>query len=176
MDWALETARRMLGSALPRRWQHVQGVAAKASFVTHIVPPEDKVLLVDAAWLHDIGYSPGVVDTGLHALDGARWLRRQGCSPRLAALVAHHSCAMFEAAERGLAEILRAEFEQEHSITADALWFADMTTDPDGSPTDVASRLAEIRVRYGPDHLVTSFWTKAEPTLMAAIRRVEEAV
>ncbi|HEX3192303.1 MAG TPA: hypothetical protein VHS30_21235 [Streptosporangiaceae bacterium] len=28
-----------------------------------------------AAWLRDIGYTPGLAVTGLHALDGARYLR-----------------------------------------------------------------------------------------------------
>lgn len=175
VDWASETAQQVLAESLPRRWRHVQGVAAKAATITHAVPTDDHALLVAAAWLHDIGYAPGIADTGLHALDGARWLRRQGQSPRLAVLVAHHSCALFEAEERGLAEVLAREFEQEHSITADALWYADMTTNPDGKPIEVASRLAEISGRYGPDHLVTRFWVKAEPTLRAAIERVEAA-
>ena len=175
VDWASETAEQVLAESLPRRWRHVQGVAAKAVAVARVVPPEDQALLVAAAWLHDVGYASEIADTGLHALDGARWLRDQGQSARLAALVAHHSCALFEAEARGLADVLTAEFEQEHSITADALWYADMTTNPDGYPTDVAARLAEINVRYGPDHLITRFWVKARPTLMAAMSRVEAA-
>jgi hypothetical protein len=35
----------------------------------------DTDLLEAAAWLHDIGYAPGLAVTGLHALDGARYLR-----------------------------------------------------------------------------------------------------
>jgi len=175
VDWASETAEQVLAESLPRRWRHVQGVAAKATTVIQVVPADDKALLVAAAWLHDIGYASGIADTGLHALDGARWLRRQGQSPRLAALVAHHSCALFEAEERGLADVLAREFEQEQSLTADALWYADMTTDPDGRPIEVGARLAEISARYGPDHLVTRFWVRAEPTLLQAIDRVEAA-
>lgn len=139
------------------------------------VSPEDRDLLIAAAWLHDIGYAPGVADTGLHALDGGRWLRDRGQPLRLASLVAHHSCALFEAAERGLADMLTQEFEQEHSLTSDALWYADMTTTPDGGPTDVKARLAEVRERYGADHPVTRFWARAEPTLLEAIGRVELA-
>jgi hypothetical protein len=58
---------------LPRRWAHVQawlrGDAAWRLFSA------DADLLEVAAWLHDIGYAPGLVITGLHALDGARYLR-----------------------------------------------------------------------------------------------------
>jgi hypothetical protein len=45
--------------------------------------------------------------TGLHALDGARYLRdAQHADAMLCRLVAHHSCAMIEAGERGLADVL----------------------------------------------------------------------
>ena len=38
--------------------------------------------LVAAAWLHDIGYAPELVETGFHPLDGARYLRREGLMNR----------------------------------------------------------------------------------------------
>ncbi|WP_344166612.1 HD domain-containing protein [Pilimelia columellifera] len=169
---ARSVAEGLLAEALPRRWRHVQAVGHKAEEIGRILPAEDRGVLACAAWLHDVGYAPSLVDTGLHALDGARWLARSGHAPRVAALVAHHSCASFEAAERGLSEAL-AEFRNEQSPTTDALWFADMTTGPDGQTLNAADRLAEIRRRYGPDDVVTRFWAKAEPTLLAAIRRVE---
>ena len=130
-------------------------------------------MLAAAAWLHDVGYAPGVGRTGLHALDGGRWLLVNKWPVRVAALVAHHSCALFEAEERGLAGWLAAEFVQEQSPTADALWFVDMTTGPDGQDVDVLDRLAEVRERYGPDHVVTRFWARAEPSLVQAVRRTE---
>jgi hypothetical protein len=49
-----------------------------------------------------------------------------------------------------------------------------MTTGPDGQDFDVADRLDEARSRYGPDHVVTRFWAKAEPVIVAAVRRTEE--
>jgi hypothetical protein len=138
-----------------------------------MVVAQDADLLTAAAWLHDIGYAPGIADTGFHALDGARWLTREGFDSRLAGLVAYHSCASYEAAERGLADALASEFPQEHSPTADALWFVDMTTGPDGQDLDVEQRLSEIRKRYGPDDLVTKFWDRAEPALIDAVRRTQ---
>ena len=71
----------------------------------------DADLLEAAAWLHDIGYHPDLADTGLHGLDGARYLRdQQHADPMLCRLVAHHSCAVIEADERGLAHVLTREF------------------------------------------------------------------
>ena len=159
--------------ALPRRWKHVRAVGLKAERLGRLVG-DDAQLLAAAGWLHDVGYAPAVADTGFHALDGARWLLRQGFPPRLAGLVAHHSCASYEAEERGMKPDLMAEFPFEEPPTSDALWFADMTTGPDGQDLTVEERLAEIRERYGPDDLVTRFWKKAEPPLLDAIRRTEQ--
>lgn len=173
MEQAAEIAEEALATALPRRWKHVQAVGENASRVARVLSAPDAEALVAAAWLHDVGYAPGIADTGLHALDGGRWLRDRGIDIRIAALVAHHSCALFEAEERGLAEVLRAEFDQEHSPTADALWYSDMTTGPGGETVEVRARLAEVSERYGPDHLVTRFWVRAEPTLLAAVARTQ---
>jgi hypothetical protein len=169
---AAELARRHLAYALPRRWAHVKAVAAKADRLGQVVG-DDAATLTAAAWLHDIGYAPDVRETGLHSLDGARWLLRHDFDVRLASLVAYHSCASHEADERGLGETLRAEFPQEESATSDALWFADMTTGPDGQDLTAEERLAEISERYGPDDPVTRFWQKAWPDLMAAVRRTQ---
>ncbi|MDG4778690.1 HD domain-containing protein [Micromonospora sp. WMMD961] len=132
IDTAQEVARHLLETQLPRRWSHVQAVAAKADRLSGAVPSEDREVLVAAAWLHDVGYSPDLVDTGFHSLDGGRWLRRERFNERIAALVAHHSCAWLEADERGLGEDLAAEFVREETAVTDALCCADMTTGPDG--------------------------------------------
>ncbi|WP_248965083.1 hypothetical protein [Sphaerisporangium perillae] len=63
---------------------------------------------------------------------------------RLCRLVAHHSCAVNEAAERGLLDVLQAEFSQERPELVKALTYCDMTTGPDGRHLNVRDRLAEI--------------------------------
>ena len=55
--WAEGLARTLLERALPRRWAHVQGVAARARSLAPAVGA-DTGLLEAAAWLHDIGYLP----------------------------------------------------------------------------------------------------------------------
>jgi hypothetical protein len=173
VDTAREVARRLLETPLPRRWSHVQAVAAKADRISGAVPAKDQKVLVASAWLHDVGYSPDLVDTGFHSLDGGRWLRRERFDERIAALVAHHSCAWLEAEERGLGEVLAAEFPREETPVTDALCFSDMTTGPDGQDFEVLERLAEIRSRYGPEHLVTRFICRAEPKMVAAVQRTQ---
>lgn len=104
------------------------------------------------------------------ALDS--WKLR-GFSNRICALVAHHSCAFREAEVRGLSAEL-AEWEDEDSPVRDALWWADMTTSPDGTPTNIEDRTEEIQKRYGPEVLVTFFIRQAKPELVAAVQRTEE--
>ncbi len=170
--WAEALARNLLEDALPRRWAHVQGVAARARDLEPAFGA-DTELLEAAAWLHDIGYLPELAETGLHGLDGARYLRdAQHADPMLCRLVAHHSCAIIEAEERGLADVLRREFATPPQPLADALTCCDMTTSPDGEPTSVDQRLAEIRRRYGSGHLVGRSIRRATPMILRAVGQV----
>lgn len=66
-------------------------------------------LLVQATIPHDIGYSEPALETGFHALDGARYLRSLRLDDLMVNLVAHHSCAAFVGCERALDKAL-AEF------------------------------------------------------------------
>jgi hypothetical protein len=149
VPWARDLARRLLAESLPRRWSHTQGVAHKAESIANIVG-DKAALLISAAWLHDIGYAPGLAKTGFHPLDGARYLRDSGkTDEHLCRLVAHHSCAIIEARNRGLADSLVKEFPAIEGLTLEALTYCDMTTSPDGHPVTVETRLGEIASRYG---------------------------
>ena len=56
----------------------------------------------------------------------------------------------------------------------DALWWADMTTDPDGGVVNVHDRILEIQTRYGETDLVTFFIRQAKVELISAVNRTEE--
>ena len=117
--------------------------------------------------------SPELAATGLHGLDGARYLRDvRHAEPLLCRLVAHHSCAVIEAEERGLAHVLTREFDPPPRPLADALTFCDMTTSPDGEQVRVHRRLAEIHDRYGTSHLVSRSIRRATPLMMEAVGHV----
>ena len=170
--WAERLARTLLERTLPRRWAHVHGVAARARSLAPTLGT-DAELLEAAAWLHDIGYVPDLARTGLHGLDGARYLRDvHHADPVLCRLVAHHSCAVIEAEERGLADLLRREFDPAPQRLADALTFCDMTTSPDGQQVQVHRRLAEIHDRYGSGHLVSRSIRRATPLILEAVDHV----
>jgi HD domain len=167
---AREMARGALAEALPRRWQHAQGVAGSAERVAASLALSE--VLVSAAWLHDIGYAPGIVETGFHPLDGARYLAGLGAAERVVNLVARHSNAILEAELRGIGGLV-AVFPDECGVLRDALWYCDLTTSPDGQTVSAPDRIAEIKERYGPSHIVTRFITDGTPELLAAVERTE---
>jgi hypothetical protein len=171
-DDAAELAGKMLAVELPLRWRHVRSVARRARWAAGKLALSDD--LVAAAWLHDIGYAPELVETGFHPLDGARYLRRAGVDGQVVSLVAYHSCAQIEAEVRGLGHVLAAEFPPGDPLMTDVLLYCDMTTGPDGAKVRPAERLVEIRGRYGPDHDVTRFAELAAPEILATAGRVEE--
>jgi len=76
-----------------------------------------------------------------------------------------------QAGLRGLSEQLYAEFPRERSTVADALWYADLTTGPDGQRVTVDERLAEIERRYGTAHVVTASVRLSRPELLASVDR-----
>jgi HD domain len=171
-SWAEHLSRALLQEPLPRRWAHVQGVAARARSLAPGLGA-DADLLEAAAWLHDIGYVPGLAVTGLHALDGARYLRdAEHADALLCRLVAHHSYAIVEAGERGLADVLGLEFEPAPHALSTVLTCCDMTTSPNGELVPVERRLAEIHDRYGPGHLVSRSIQRATPMILRAVEQV----
>ena len=173
-SWGEQLARALLQEALPRRWAHVQGVAARARGLAPVLGT-DADLLQAAAWLHDIGYAPSLAATGLHQLDGVRYLSdARYADAMLCRLVAHHSCAIIEAGERGLADVLSSEFDPPPDVLASVLTCCDMTTSPDGKPVPVEQRLAEIQDRYGPGHLVSRSIQRATPMILRAVEQVQD--
>jgi len=171
-SWTKPLARALLQEPLSRRWAHSQGVAARARGLAPVLGA-DADLLEAAAWLHDIGYAPGLTLTGLHQLDGARYLRDdQYADTVLCRLVAYHSCAIIEADERGLADILSREFKPAPHALSSVLTYCDMTTSPDGELVPVEQRLAEIQHRYGPGHLVSRSIQRAAPMILGAVKQV----
>ncbi|MHC1563155.1 HDIG domain-containing metalloprotein [Actinomycetospora sp. C-140] len=161
-------AETVLADHLPDRWLHVQATTREALQLADL-PEVDREPLIQAAVLHDIGYSPVVARSGFHPLDGARFLSARGYDDRVVALVAHHSAAVVEAAERGIGGLAR--FADEESPTRDALWYCDAVTGPRGEHWTPDGRWAEIRVRYGTDHVVTRCLDRAEPLLRSAVDR-----
>ncbi|MCV0384768.1 MAG: hypothetical protein K5799_15205 [Erythrobacter sp.] len=169
-----EDARRLaeecLATSHPDRWRHVQGVAARAVEVSQSGAGDDPV--VSAAWLHDVGYAPVARESGLHALDGARYLAGLGAAPVVVSLVAFHTGAEYEAEERGLARELAAVPRPEQGLL-DALILSDLTVSPTGEPVAVNARLDEIVARYSADDPVHRAVLRSRAYLEACCDRAQ---
>ncbi|MGH3586670.1 MAG: phosphohydrolase [Pseudonocardia sp.] len=153
-------------------------MARQAAAIRHVLGHHGAVV-ESAAWLHDIGYAAPLVASGFHPLDGARHVRDLAFGDRrLWTLVAHHTCALIEAEERGLGEALATEFPigDVDRFAVAALTYCDMTTGPDGQPLDAEQRIAEILTRYPPDHVVHRSISRAAPSLRAQVDEVSAIV
>lgn len=172
---ARELAELWLAKAEPRRWRHVRGVGIKAESLSRamLLEDRDRDVLIAAGYIHDIGYAPDLKQTGLHQLDGARFIRALG-DERLACLVAHHSEARFEVGIRGHGEEL-SEYPREDTRVYDALVYCDLTTGPDGKTMTFEDRIREVHERYGEGDISRAL-RMAEPYLKAAVDRISQAI
>lgn len=171
VSWAHEIAARKLADPLPRRWAHTEGVARQTRRLQP-VPGVDTELVEAAALLHDVGYAPDLATLNFHPVDGARYLASIHAPARLVHLVAYHSAARQDAEVVGLAHLLD-DYEDEQTPERDALWWADMTTGPDGETMTFEERMAEVKSRYGSEHPVSravdlSWWER-----QGAVERTE---
>ena len=156
----------------PRRLAHVRGVAATAERLSRRFDPQTADCLVAAAWLHDIGYASSLRRTGFHPLDGAEYVRAAGFGELAASLVAFHTGAHAEAAERGLSGL--SAFSDPPSDFLDVLTFCDLTTGPDGAPISPRDRLRDVLSRYGSEDPVHRAVDAGRDELLAAVRRVRD--
>jgi putative nucleotidyltransferase with HDIG domain len=172
IDSARDLVARVLDGDLLRR-HHCAGVAARAEALLAAVPQPAADTLVAAAWLHDIGYSSRLRDTGFHPIDGAQYLRRNGWPESVCNLVAHHSGSRFVAHVRGLDDRLR-EFEFVEDPLSDALTVADNTAGPDGTVVTIEERLREKLRRHAPDSPTARANPERDDYVRAAARRVTD--
>jgi hypothetical protein len=174
--WAESLAEKLLAEALPNRWAHSRGVGLKARELRELAGEHADVLEA-AAFLHDIGYAPDLRMTGFHPLDGARYLRDETDAPALLCmLVANHTCALVEAAERGLNDVLGQEFpvgEDPGELVA-VITYCDLSVGPTGQETTAQARVHEILARYSVGDPVHRAISSAESRLLAQYRQVEE--
>lgn len=168
---AREQLTRHLAS-LPDRLAHTLAVGDAAVEIDRWLRPAAGPEWVTAAYLHDIGYSPELVDTGLHQLDGARYVRSLGYSDQVCALIAWHSAAQFEIGRRGFTDQLLAEFPEPAGDQAEVLRLVsacDMTTSPTGQRIPFSERTRNIFARYPAEHPVAESMREAEAGLSVVV-------
>lgn len=170
---ACSLAGEYLKAQQPQRWAHTVMVAAEAHRLAQLLLPDQADVVHAAAWLHDIGYAQPLVATGFHPLDGAALVRRIGFPQPVAELVAHHTGAETEAAQRGLASEL-AEYERPPQPWLSVVSCADLCTGPRGEVLEPAARVGDILRCYAPEHPVQRALATSGPDLIADARAILE--
>lgn len=155
------------------RLAHSRAVAGQASVVSPVLDAPWSSALLDAAWLHDVGYSPSVTATGFHPLDGARWLRAHDWRTEVCRLVAWHTRAGTEATLRHLGAELAAEFPAPPDVAQAALAWADLTSSPVGACCLATDRVADILSRYPPESAVHRATSANLPDLLMDVLLIE---
>lgn len=172
VDDAYRFAGELLSCGMPRRFLHTKGVAEAGERLARVLAPRHLNDIVSAAWLHDVGYAPDLVDTGFHPVDGARYARGVGFSPNVVSLIAHHTGAVIEARERGLQDPLAMFPFPLDVVELAILSCADLCTGPDGTPVDPGDRITEVLQRYPATDPVHRAITTSGPVLVDQARLV----
>jgi len=143
-------------------------------YATRLRLPDDERALCEVfALAHDIGKVDALRATGtdFHPLDGAAFALARG-EPRLAALIAHHSGARYEAVLRGLT----IPYPYEDSIVSQIVAVVDASTLQSGIVVPISERVRDIADRYGPEsppvRAMRAFW----PELVAAVQAIDPSL
>ena len=172
--WAEQLARALLHEPLPRRWAHVQGVAAQARGLAPVLGT-DADLLQAAAWLHDIGYAP-------------RPRHHRPASTRWRPVPARRPPRRCHAVPAGRPPLLRHHRSRRTRTRLHPEFRVRPCTGRTGQRADVlrhghqprwparAGRhaLAEINERYGPGHLMSRSIRRATPMIFEAVEQVHQ--
>lgn len=140
------------------RYQHILGVVQKANN-----SPE--------SYLHDIGYSPSLVHTGFHPIDGALYALEHDFELEVVMAVLFHGGALGEAKLRGGAireiyEKLSKFITPSQQERIDFLTYCDIHTSPNGQTITLEERLTNIWSRYDEETVVYQNMKQQVPYLM----------
>lgn len=162
------------------RYRHILGVVRLMENLLPSLPiPDDwKPMLIQACYLHDIGYSPKLQRYGFHPLDGAIFAAQQQFAQPIVAAVLFHSCAYEAVKEERNPEMLTI-YEKHDSLLTDQdrcfiqlVTYCDIQTSPTGETITFQERLDEIITRYGLDHPVSQMMQKNKSYYEELIRQV----
>lgn len=158
----------------PARLKHVYRVAEKVRETAirlnrrHPEMQIDENLAYCAGLLHDIGYNKKIAQTGLHPLDGCRFLEEQGY-PLLGELILGHGCAPEQATMRGLAGVTVS-----HHIIAKLVTYWDMHVKMDGELVSYEERMRDMVARLGADALLVRAQKMGDNRIRAIIQEIDE--
>lgn len=167
-----------------RRYQHILGVVRqmKELLPQLSIPNDWKPLLIQACYLHDIGYSPKLNQYDYHPLDGAIFAAEQHFPKPVISAILFHSCAyeaLFEEKNPNVQSIYQKHLplldKQDH-LFIDLVTYCDLHTSPTGETITFQKRLEDIFQRYGMEHPISQVMIKNQKKLNNTIERVRQLI
>jgi hypothetical protein len=136
-----------------------------------------KSFLLQACYLHDIGYSPKLNQYHYHPLDGAVFAAKQGYPKCIIASILFHSCA-YEGvcySRDDLRQLYEDHFvlldDLDHMFI-DLVSYCDLHTSSNGEHTQLDQRVKDVVDRYGNTHEVSKIMLANVPSFQNIIDRV----
>jgi hypothetical protein len=163
------------------RYTHILGVVERMKEVLAQIEMEEetKELLLQTAFLHDIGYSDKLNQYDYHPLDGAFFVQQCGFPKPVIAAVLFHSGA-YESVKKTRPDLVsiyayNAQWlDETDQLFIDLITYCDLHTSPVGKKISVKERIDDIVTRYGAEHEVSRFMIGNLEGFKQTIERVEQ--
>jgi hypothetical protein len=163
------------------RYHHILGVVRN---MEELLPKLDlneevKKELIQAAFLHDIGYNPELNKNNFHPLDGAIFAQQSGFSKPVIAAILFHSEA-YETVKKARTDLLdiyetnKPLLDEQDRLFIDLITYCDVQTSPQGEKISLEERVQDVVNRYGEDHLVSQMMIFCKPKYQNTIERVNK--
>lgn len=177
-DLSAQKLAAYIDPTLPR-FHHILGVVRNMeSLLTKInIPQKWKPFLIQACYLHDIGYSPKLVHHNYHQLDGAVFAARKAYPKCIIATILFHSCA-YEGVVYSRPDIKQIYedhymlLDEQDRLFIDLVSYCDLHTSANGKNTRLAQRVRNVVERYGETNETSKIMLANVPHFRQIIDRV----
>ncbi|MHB1975231.1 MAG: hypothetical protein ACYCR4_13275 [Acidimicrobiales bacterium] len=160
IDRARCLAEQLLGTD-SAAYRHSAGATARATTIEDRIVGLWRPALVPAAWLHEIGHSRHVAQTGCVQLDAARYLRYLRWPTEVCRLVAHQGAGYAHAQHLGLVQMLVSEFPEPTIGPYIAINWAHLTISASGAAQSIKAGIDQAlqgcaAARFSRDDMIAA--------------------
>ena len=161
-------------------YKNTQGVVEEMRLLLNQIDlsSEEKLDLIELAYLHKIGFSHKTIKTGFEPLDGALYCKNMNYSSEVVTAVMFCSGAL-EIVERNFSDLLNIYLEYKYYITPktelyiDLITYCDLHRSAYGEKISFQEKLVEVQTSFGETHNYCNNFRSIEDILRGKIIRIE---